>query len=303
MTSRRSKFDDVRAKLLRFQRDYFCIRSPLTHSDNASRRCRPGEGLDEVAGPQLPSLISASDVVVEHRLSCDAGRLHEMSDGHAVRSSPGCSLRRPHRHSVPSRCCVSILESLDEEEQYSDSSELLATPDWLEYRRGTTTSVDADEFHGVTSSSFDHSSSADLGQDDYQEFVRGLHQSTRLSVTPCSVPPSHGGTDVPDMSGQTVCRSAGGRATSASQGALTPRCCVARTTSVKGERRRSVGGKLLRTLRKTFSLGRNSDLPEDCGNYGLTCDAELTSTASVENLFESVQTTAHWLQQQTVSHI
>jgi len=159
MTSR-SKFDDVRAKLLRFRRDYFCVRSSQTHSDDASRRTRPAVDLDEVAGPELSSLISAGAVE-----QSDAGRPIEMSDdGHGGRSSPGCVRR--HRHSVPSRCCVSILESLDEEEDRD-----LATPDWLDNRRAinsaqfSSASVgEADEFlcesSGITSS-FDHSSSTD----------------------------------------------------------------------------------------------------------------------------------------------
>ena len=237
----RSKFSGVREKLLRFRRDYFCIRSGAgQRPDCTARSTRPSDvGSDSV---QLPPL--ASRRAVGYRRSCDGGQPTTTNGDRSTAAEDGLL---PRRHSVPSRC-VAIPESLEEDDQL-----VVATP---------TNCRPAQNVHYAIVElmpAMDHALT-DHDHADYDEFVRGLQTTTVTAATAIHLEqPVEAAADI---SARTVCRSR--QRTVGVEGTATM-CSLGRRTSEPSERR-SIGGKLMRTLRKTFSLaglGKNDDELED----------------------------------------
>jgi len=253
----RSKFSGVREKLLRFRRDYFCIRSGSEQRPGcAARNTRPPDiGGDSV---QLPPLVSGRAVGYRH--SCDGGQQTTTTTTNGDSSTmaeDGLLLRR---HSVPSRC-VAIPESPEEEEHL-----MVVTPTNCRPTKEVVYAI-AELMDDGLSTEYDHS--------DYDEFVRGLQPTTVTAASTIHL-------DQPveaaaDISAGTVCRST--QRPVGVESTATP-CSLGGRTSEPSERR-SLGGKLMRTLRKTFSLaglGKN-DEPED---DSLTADTAQHTSSSFD---------------------
>jgi len=169
--------------------------------------------------------LTPLDTSVLHRHSHDGQRP-------ATADPDGRPLRR---HSVPS-CFFSIPESPDETET-SDSPSA------------------ADDATQVDSTSVNVSSSIDNDHAEYDEFVRGLQATTATATYPQQT-----GAATEMSSAGNVCCST--KQPVSLEGTVTP-CCLVDKMSSTSRGRRSLGGKLIRTLRKTFSmagLGRTEDI-------------------------------------------
>ena len=207
---------------------------------------------------QLPPLVS--DRAVGYRHSCDGGQQTTTTTTNGDSSTmaeDGLLLRR---HSVPSRC-VAIPESPEEEEHL-----MVVTPTNCRPTKEVVYAI-AELMDDGLSTEYDHS--------DYDEFVRGLQPTTVTAASTIHL-------DQPveaaaDISAGTVCRST--QRPVGVESTATP-CSLGGRTSEPSERR-SLGGKLMRTLRKTFSLaglGKN-DEPED---DSLTADTAQHTSSSFD---------------------
>ena len=240
----RSKFDGVREKLSRFRREYFCMGSS-EHLGRAARGTRPDVGEDS---RQLPALISGR--TDGHRRSCDGGKSAMTNGDRSTLVEDGHQPAR--RHSVPSRF-VSIPESREEVDL------VVATPVSVECRPARDVAYTIPVLTSAVDSSVDHSLSTENDNDDYDEFVRGLQSS--YTVTMATVFRQELSSEAAEIHARTVRRSrqrpVGVQGTTASYS-------VGRKTFDPSERR-SLGGKLMRTLRKTFSsaaLGKNDEVED-----------------------------------------
>ena len=276
----RSKFDGVREKLWRFRREYFCIRSSERRRLGcAARSSRPD--VDEDSG-QLAPLFPERDIG-----HCDGGQPTMTNGGTSTTVEDGCL---PRRQSVPSRC-ASIPES-------SEEDLVIATPLCADCR--PVGEVSPAVSTSLTGTSTNRGFSTDNDRADYDEFVRGL-KSTTVTVAAAIHP--KGSSEADEIPTRTVCRST--RRPFNVHGTATP-CCVGRRTSDPPERR-SLGGKLIRTLRKTFTLaglGKNDEV-ESGGLSAETTRPTLSSfdkrssylrslSTPVTDNYESMQP-SHWL--------
>ena len=235
----RSKFDGVREKLLRFRREYFCVRSSERRLGSADVR--------EDAG-QLPPLVSGR--TIGYRRSCYGGQ-PAMTNGDRSTTIEDGGL--PRRHSVPSRC-VAIAESPEEEDVVVATS--VCTDCRLQARNVahaipvSTPAVDTSVDHGLSTEN-DHA--------DYDEFVHGIQSTTVTAAT--AIRPERP-SEAAEIFTRSVCRSM--QRPVGVQGTATPNSLDRRASERPG--RRSLGGKLMRTLRKTFSLaglGKNDEVEDD----------------------------------------
>jgi len=267
-----SKFDNVKRKLCRFRREYFCIRS--------SQRCVDGTVVgrgrsdigDDAAGP--PSSLPLSGWSVRQRGGGHDGERPATTHGGRLRSDgDGCV---PYRRSLQSRC-VSIPESPDEEEE-DDAASAATTP-------VSTDCAPATRESGPASSAPVNRGELNEDRDvaDYDQFVRGLLQST-TGVTALTRPPMLPGGDVPAGTVHCSARWYVGGTTS-----TTP-CSVGRrsTEPLVG---RFPGAKLIRTLRKTFSVavvGKSDDAQEPSTRTGRPSTSSFDSRTSYADDFESM---------------
>jgi len=234
----RSKFGGVREKLSRFRREYFCIRSLERRS--AARRDRSDVAKDADGEHSLPPLLSGRSSVAQ-RHSCDGARSVTRSGG---RSTPDDDSRLLRRHSVPSRC-VSIPESPEEEEE-EDVEESVETPVCLDCRPASAAIPNRKgdlKPVAVGVSAGQHGFSTETDGEDYNEFVRGLRLIT-ATVVAVSGHPQRPSEAAQVHAGTSHC----------SVRPPETSCCVGSQASGQADRR-SFGGKLIDTLRKTLSSG------------------------------------------------
>ena len=236
----RSKLDGMREKLLRFRREYLCIRSSERRRLDYATTRGARQNVDEDVGQRPPS-SPLSGGAIGHRRSWYGGRPSAMTEGGP--STPNGEGRLSRRHSVPSRC-PSIPESPDEEEDLEVAA--------AGYRPMHTMPS------GATGASTDDGGlTTENDRADYDEFVRGL-QSTAVTVDTAVLLRERSA----EIAVGTVCHSE--RRPLAVPGTTTP--CSGDRTSEQQLERRSLGGKLVRTLLKTFSLaglGKNDEVEND----------------------------------------